>query len=392
MSVEPLLFTPLQLRSVTLPNRVVLSPLCMYSARDGIANEFHLSHLSAFARGRVGLVFTEATAVEPRGRISHGCCGLWNDAQAEAYAPIARYISSLGSVPAIQIAHAGRKGSAHPPWAGGLALGGGDASPGSPPWQCVGPSAEPVGAGWPAPQALTESEIGDVIEAFASAARRAVKAGFRVLEIHAAHGYLLHSFLSPLSNRRNDRYGGDIGGRMRLLLEVVDVVRAVWPDELPLFCRISSVDGPAEGWHIEDSVVLARELAKRGVDVVDCSAGGIAGPPAYRASDTGQPLKTRSERGPGFQVPYAERIKRETGIKTMAVGVIVDGRQAEAILQESRADLVALGRELMYDPFWALHAAEALGADPERKLWPLNYGWAIARRAEIRRQNAPQAM
>jgi len=390
MPAEPLLFTPLQLRSVILPNRVVLSPLCMYSARDGLAGAFHLSHLSAFARGRVGLVFTEATAVEPRGRISHGCCGLWNDAQAEAYAPIARYISALGSVPAIQIAHAGRKGSARPPWDGGLPLQASDAAGASPPWQTVGPSAEPVGPGWPAPQALTEAEIGEVIEAFAAAARRAANAGFRVLEVHAAHGYLLHSFLSPLSNRRNDRYGGEIGGRMRLLLEVVEAVRAAWPRELPLFCRISSVDGPAEGWRIEDSVVLARELAMRGVDVVDCSAGGVAGPPAYRASDTGQALESRSERGPGFQVPYAERIRRETGVKTMAVGVIVDGRQAEAILQDGRADLVALGRELMYDPFWALHAAEALGADPERKLWPDNYGWAIARRAEIKQQNAPR--
>ena len=176
---------------------------------------------------------------------------------------------------------------------------------------------------------------------------------------------------------------------MRLLLEVTEAVRAAWPDELPLFCRISSVDGPAEGGRIEESIVLARELAARGVDVVDCSAGGVAGPPAYRASDTGQPLKTRSERGPGFQVPYAERIRREAGVKTMAVGVIVEGRQAEAILQEGRADLVALGRELMYDPFWTLRAAEALGADPERRLWPLNYGWAIQRRAEIKQQNAP---
>ena len=391
MPSAPLLLAPLQLRSVRLPNRVVLSPLCMYSARDGVAGDFHFSHLSTFARGGVGLVFTEATAVEPRGRISHGCCGLWNDAQAEAYAPIARYISALGSVPAIQLAHAGRKGSAGPPWTGGAPLGAGDARAGSPPWPTVGPSAIAVGPEWSTPQALSEADIAGIIEAFAAAARRAAMAGFRVLEIHAAHGYLLHSFLSPLCNRRNDRYGGEIGGRMRLLLEVTEAVRAAWPDELPLFCRISSVDGPAEGWRIEDSIVLARELAARGVDVVDCSAGGVAGPPAYRASDTGQPLKTRSERGPGFQVPYAERIRREAGVKTMAVGVIVEGRQAEAILQEGRADLVALGRELMYDPFWTLRAAEALGADPERKLWPLNYGWAIQRRAEIKQQNAPGA-
>jgi 2,4-dienoyl-CoA reductase-like NADH-dependent reductase (Old Yellow Enzyme family) len=383
-----MLFTPLTLRSVTLPNRVVLSPLCMYSAKEGVANDFHLSHLSAFARGRVGLVFTEATAVEPRGRISHGCCGIWNDAQAEAYAPIARYIASVGSVPAIQIAHAGRKASARQPWRGGAALDTSDVALGEAPWKTVGPSAEPVGQGWPAPHALTETEIGEVVDAFGAAARRSAKAGFRVLELHAAHGYLLHSFLSPLSNTRNDGYGGDIHGRMRLVLEVVEAVRAAWPDELPLFCRISSIDGPPQGWSIEDSIVLARELAKRGVDVVDCSAGGIAGPPAYRANDSGQPLKGRGDRGPGFQVPYAERIRRDAGIKTMAVGVIVEGRQANDILENGRADLVALGRELMYNPFWPLHAAEALGVDPDRSLWPLNYGWAMQRRAEIKDQNA----
>ncbi|MGE5510396.1 MAG: NADH:flavin oxidoreductase/NADH oxidase [Bacteroidota bacterium] len=388
MTAKPLLFTPITLRSVTLPNRVVLSPLCMYSAKDGLADAFHLSHLSAFARGGVGLVFTEATAVEPRGRISHGCCGIWNDAQAEAYAPIVRYIASLGAVPAIQIAHAGRKASAQPPWAGGAPL---DAARGEQPWETVAPSAEPVGADWPTPKALTEGEIAETVGAFAAAARRAASAGFRVLEIHAAHGYLLHSFLSPLANKRNDRYGGDRAGRMRFPLEVVEAVRAAWPQELPLFCRISCVDGPPQGWTLDDSVVLARELAARGVDVVDCSAGGVAGPPAYRATDSGKPLATRAERGPGFQVPYAERLKCEAGVKTMAVGVIVEGHQAEAILQQGRADLIAVGRELMYDPFWALHAAEALGADPDRKLWPSNYGWAMQRRAEIKDRNALRA-
>jgi 2,4-dienoyl-CoA reductase-like NADH-dependent reductase (Old Yellow Enzyme family) len=385
MTAKPLLFTPITLRSVTLPNRIVLSPLCMYSAREGLANEFHHSHLSAFARGGVGLVFTEATAVEPRGRISHGCCGIWNDAQAEAYAPIARYIASLGAVPAIQIAHAGRKASAHPPWSGGAPL---DAARGDQPWETVGPSAEPVGSEWPTPRALTDAEIADIVEAFAAAARRAAAAGFRVLEIHAAHGYLLHSFLSPLANKRNDRWGGDRAGRMRFPLAVVEAVRAAWPQELPLFCRISCVDGPADGWGLEDSVALARELKARGVDVVDCSAGGIAGPPAYRAGDNGKPLASRSERGPGFQVPYAERLRREAGVATMAVGVIVEGGQAEAILQQGRADLIAVGRELMYDPFWALHAGEALGADPNRVMWQKNYGWAMLRRAEIKDRNA----
>ncbi|MGE0700049.1 MAG: NADH:flavin oxidoreductase/NADH oxidase [Hyphomicrobiaceae bacterium] len=383
----PLLFTPIELRSVTLPNRVVLAPLCMYAAENGLANAFHYSHLTAFARGRVGLVFTEATAVLPEGRISHGCCGLWNDAQVEAYRPIVAAIAKLGAVPAIQIAHAGRKASARPPWRAGAPLDATDAAAGTPPWRLSGPTSEPVNASWPAPQAMTEADIRTTVTAFADAARRAAEAGFRVLEIHGAHGYLIHSFLSPFSNKRNDGYGGDRAGRMRFALEVVEAVRAAWPAELPLFMRISAVDGPAGGWSLDDSVALARELKARGVDVVDCSAGGIAGPPSFRANDAGEPLKAGSERKPGFQVPYAEKVRREAGIKTMAVGVIVAGDQAEAILQEGRADLVALGRELMYDPYWPLKAATALGCDPEHKMWPASYGWAIARRAVIQAQN-----
>ncbi len=380
---QPLLFTPLQLRSVTLPNRIVLSPLCMYAAKDGLAGPFHFSHLTAVARGRTGIVFTEASAVSPEGRITHGCCGIWNDAQAEAYRPIVEYIASLGSVPAIQIAHAGRKASVRPPWGGGVPLEASDVQDGSPPWQTVAPTAEPVGPNWHTPNAMTPSEITDMAANFGAAAARSAKAGFRVLEIHAAHGYLIHSFLSPLTNKRNDRYGGDRAGRMRFALEVAEAVRAKWPEELPLFCRISSVDGPAHGWTIEDSVVLARELGARGVDVIDCSAGGIAGPPHFRASDSGQPLKSRAERPPGFQVSYAERVRREAGVKSMAVGVIITGTQAEAILQEGRADLCAIGRELMYDPYWALKAAEELGCDPDAKMWPPNYAWAIQRRSEI---------
>lgn len=380
----PLLFQPIQLRAVTLPNRVVLSPLCMYAAWDGLANAFHFSHLTAFARGRVGLVFTEASAVVPEGRITHGCCGIWNDAQVEAYRPIVKAITDLGAVPAIQIAHAGRKASARPPWQAGAPLDASDAAAGLAPWTASGPTAEPVSAAWPAAHAMTEVEIAGMVASFAAAAARSAKAGFRVLEIHAAHGYLIHSFLSPLTNKRNDRYGGDRTGRMRFGLEVVEAVRAVWPAELPLFVRISAIDGPAGGWSLDDSVVLARELKARGVDVVDCSAGGIAGPPSFRANDSGVALKTNSERPPGFQVPFAERIRREAEVATMAVGVIVAGDQAEAILQEGRADLVALGRELMYDPYWALKAASALGCDPEAKMWPNSYGWAIQRRAEIK--------
>lgn len=384
----PMLFTPLAIRSVTLPNRIVLSPLCMYAASNGVANAFHFSHLTAFARGRVGLVFTEATAVAPEGRISHGCCGLWNDGQAEAYRPIVDAITSLGAVPAIQIAHAGRKASAREPWRGSGALDASDVAIGQPPWPIVGPSAAPVGPGWPTPTAMSEQDIKIMVERFAAAAARAARVGFRVLEIHGAHGYLIHSFLSPLSNTRNDRYGGDLGGRMRFALDVATGVRASWPEGLPLFMRISAVDGRSGGWTIEDSVVLARELKARGVDVVDCSAGGIAGAPAFRARDDGQPLTSSGERPPGFQVPYAERIRRDAGIATMAVGVITTGPQAEEILTSGRADLVALGRELMYDPFWPLHAAEAMDCDRDRAMWPASYGWAIQRRAEIKAGHA----
>ena len=380
---DPLLFTPMTIRGVTLPNRVVLSPLCMYSAVDGVPNEWHLAHLSTFARGGTGTVFTEATAVEPRGRINHGCCGIWNDAQVAGYRTVVQAIERAGAVPAIQIAHAGRKGSAKAPWTGGKPLTPADAETGEPPWQTVGPSAEPLGEGWPAPHPLSMGEIAALVDAFAAAARRSVAAGFKVLEIHAAHGYLLHSFLTPLVNRRNDAYGGDLAGRMRFVLEVAEAVRPAWPEDLPLFCRISAIDGTGNGWTLDDSVVLARELAARGVDVVDCSSGGVAGPPAYRAEYDGKPLASRAARGPGFQVPYAERVRREAGVATMAVGVITDPHQAEAILAEGRADLIALGRELMFDPFWTLHAAGALMAERSVEFWELQYGWAIARRAEI---------
>jgi 2,4-dienoyl-CoA reductase-like NADH-dependent reductase (Old Yellow Enzyme family) len=381
---QPRLFTPLTLRSVTLPNRVVLSPLCMYSANGGLASSWQFAHLSTFARGKVGLIFAEATAVEPRGRITPRCLGIWTDAQAEALKPTTQFIAEMGCVPGIQIAHAGRKAATSPPWAGGKPLPLGDTSWGDPAWPVVGPSAIPVNEGWQEPHALDTGEIGEIVDAFAAAARRAVDAGFKVLEIHGAHGYLIHSFLSPLTNRRNDEYGGDIQGRMRFALQVSEAVRDAWPDDLPLFFRISAIDGPADGWGVEDSVVLARELKTRGVDVVDCSAGGIAGAPLFRGGADGKPVASGS-RPLGFQVPYAEQVKAEADIKTMAVGRIVDGQQAEDILAAGRADLIGVGRELMYDPFWTLHAAEALGMDNALDLWPDQYRWAVVRRAELGR-------
>lgn len=383
----PLLFQPLKLREVTLPNRVAVSPLCMYSATDGVAGDWHMAHLSTFARGKAGLVFAEATGVEPAGRITPNCLGLWNETQVKALAPITRFIESMGCVPGLQIAHAGRKASARPPFRGGTPLNEEDAAAGEPPWQTVAPSAVPVGPGWPVPEALDEAGINRIVQAFADSARRAVDAGFKVLEIHGAHGYLIQSFLSPVANQRNDAYGGDREGRMRFALEVTEAVRAAWPAELPLFFRISAVDGRPDGWQLDDSVALARALAERGVDVVDCSAGGIGGAPSFRSDDKGKPLTRSSARRPGFQVPYAEAVRREAGVKSMAVGVIIDPHQAERILREGRADIVALGREIMYDPFWPVHGAQALGYDADFALWPKQYRWAVDRRAQIARDN-----
>ena len=381
MSNETQLFSPVSIRSVTLPNRIVLSPLCMYSANSGMASSWHFAHLSTFARGGVGLVFAEATAIEPRGRITPRCLGIWTDEQAEALKATTEFIASMGSVPGLQIAHAGRKASAAPPWAGGVPLEIGDTAWGDPGWQTVAPSAVPLADGWLAPHALSEAEIAETVEAFAASARRALVAGFKVLEIHGAHGYLIHSFLSSLSNQRNDAYGGDLADRMRFALEVTDAVRAAWPEEMPLFFRLSAVDG--HGWEIEDSIALAAALKARGVDVVDCSAGGITGAPAFRAQDDGKPMPKSGQRPLGFQVPYAAAIREKAAIPTMAVGRIVDPQQAEDIVVEGRADLIAIGRELMHDPFWALHAAEALDQPDAFALWPDQYRWAIVRRAEL---------
>jgi 2,4-dienoyl-CoA reductase-like NADH-dependent reductase (Old Yellow Enzyme family) len=386
MSPCSLLLSPLKIRGVTFPNRVVLSPLCMYSANSGVATDWQFSHLSTFARGGVGLVFAEATAVEPRGRITPRCLGIWTDEQAKALKPITKFIESMGSVPGLQIAHAGGKASASPPWSGGKPLPIGDTSWGDPAWNVVGPSAVPLANGWQTPHGLSETEIAELVTAFANSAHRAVTAGFKALEIHGAHGYLIHSFLSPLSNQRNDAYGGDLQGRMRFALQVTEAVRDAWPQDLPLFFRLSAIDG--KGWEIEDSVTLSRELKERGVDVIDCSAGGITGAPAFRAKDDGTPAAS-GDRPLGFQVPYAEKIRREAEVKTMAVGRIVDAQQAEDILIAGSADLIAIGRELMYNPFWTLHAAEALGADKAQANWPDQYRWAIVRRADLDLQSRP---
>lgn len=374
MSEKPLLFTPLELAGVTAKNRIVVSPMCQYAAVDGVATEWHFAHHHRFAVGGAGIGFVEATGVEERGRITPGCTGIWTDAQVPALAEIAKIYRDHGALSAIQIAHAGRKASAQRPWHGAGPLSKADESRGDGAWQVVGPSPEAVAPGWPAPHPLSVDEIRDLVDKWAAAARRSLAAGFDILEIHGAHGYLIHSFLSPLSNRRNDAYGGDLKRRMRFALEVTEAVRAVWPKDRPLFYRTSAVDGIDGGVTIEDTVALAMALKARGVDVIDCSSGGIRGSSTLAVGRARPKL--------GFQVPYAEQVRLEADIKTMAVGLIVDAHQAEEILQRKQADLIALARELLYDPFWPLHAAQALGADPEFAAWPEQYGWYLTRRAK----------
>jgi 2,4-dienoyl-CoA reductase-like NADH-dependent reductase (Old Yellow Enzyme family) len=317
------------------------------------------------------MVFVEATAVEARGRITHGDLGLWSDDQIVGLAEIAAIVAGYGAVPAIQIGHAGRKASAQRPWHGNVALTPADAARGDAPWQTVAPTALAFMDGWHTPAALTDAEITGLVDAFAAATGRAQRAGFKALEIHGAHGYLLHSFLSPLSNRRNDRWGGDLRGRMAFPLAVAEAVRGVWPEDLPLFFRVSSVDGTEDGWTIEDTVTLARELKTRGVDVMDCSSGGIAG----------MVTAARVTRRQGFQVPFAAQVRREADMTTMAVGLILDPDYANAVIADGSADLVAMGRELLANPFWPLQAAVTLGADPDYERWPEQYGWWLARRA-----------
>lgn len=347
------LFDVLRLRGVELRNRVGVSPMCQYSSRDGLADDWHLVHLGAFATGGAGLVLTEAAAVTPEGRISPHDLGIWDDAHVEPLRRVTRFVERHGAVAGIQLAHAGRKASTRRPWEGG---GMAPAEEGG--WaEVVAPSAVPFAEGYPAPRALDAAGLARVVESFRDAAVRALEAGFRVAEVHAAHGYLLHSFLSPLSNRRDDAYGGGFEGRVRLPLEVVAAVRAVWPERLPLLVRISASDWVEGGWDVEQSVELARRLRDAGVDLVDCSSGGLV-------------PNAKIEAGPGYQVPFAERIRREAGIATAAVGLITEPEQADAVVREGRADLVLLARELLRQPRWPLLAAQRLGVPIE---WPPQY-------------------
>ncbi len=343
------LFRPLTLRGVTLPNRLAVAPMCQYSVIDGLVGDYHLVHLGRFALGGFGLVVVEATGVTPEGRISPGDVGLWDDAQVPGLTRVAAFLREHGSVPAIQLAHAGGKASTHRPWDGGGPVTPENARPGEAPWRTVSPSGVPMGEGWPEPHALTVPELAEVRDAFVAAARRALAAGFEVIEVHAAHGYLLNEFLSPLTNRREDGYGGSLEARMRFPLEVVEAVRAAWPEDRPLFVRVSAVDGSREGTTLADTLTFVHELRALGVDAVDVSGGGIGG-------GWDHPI------GYGYQVPHAAAIREQAGIPTMAVGLLVDPQQAEAVVAGGSADLVAVAREAQDDPNFALHAARELTA------------------------------
>jgi 2,4-dienoyl-CoA reductase-like NADH-dependent reductase (Old Yellow Enzyme family) len=348
----PHLFDPLTLAGLTLPHRVLVSPMCQYSSVDGFANDWHLVHLGSRAVGGAALVFTEATAVTAEGRISPDDLGIWSDEHIHQLDRIVRFIHGQRTAAGMQIAHAGRKGSTAAPWKGGLGV---PTDAGG--WQPVGPTAEAFTTGYPEPRALSTAEIPAVVDAFRHAARRARAAGFDIVEVHAAHGYLIHQFLSPLVNTRADQYGGSFGNRTRLCLEIIEAVRAVWPERSPLLVRISATDWAPGGWDLDQSVELSRLLRDRGVDLVDCSSGGSV-PHAQMAI------------GPGYQVPFAERIRRDANVATGAVGLITSAAQAEEIVVNGRADCVLLAREMLRDPYWPERAALEL----DRQLpWPRQY-------------------
>jgi 2,4-dienoyl-CoA reductase-like NADH-dependent reductase (Old Yellow Enzyme family) len=349
MRPVPALFQPISFRSVTARNRITVSPMCQYSATDGLGGDWHIQNLGAKAAGGAGIVFTEATHVSDVGRITPGCLGLWNDAQQALAARLAALITACGAIPAMQIAHAGRKASSQRPWDGGKPIPVMDGG-----WVPLAPSALPFSDAATTPHALSAADIQTIITQFAATTRRARDAGFKIVEIHAAHGYLIHEFLSPLSNHRNDEYGGDLVGRARMLMQTIDAVRSEWPDHLPLFVRLSCTDWVQGGLTIDDSVALAHMLKARGdVDLLDCSSGG---------NSPAQPIPSLY---PGYQVPFAERIRHEANIPTGAVGLITTPEHADEIIANGRADLVFLARAMLADPNWALHTAKALGMKPD---------------------------
>jgi len=369
---EPLLFTPITIRDVTFKNRVIIAPMATYSAVDGIAQDFHFAHWGRLVLGGASCVFVEATAVTDQGRITNGDLGIWSAAHVAPLRRIAEFMKAQKVVPGIQLAHAGRKGSMQRPWFGNGPLTPEDFARGEKKWDTVAPTAEPMAEGHIVPRQLSVSDLARLKGHWVDAAKRALEAGFEVLEIHNAHGYLMHQFLSPLSNKRDDAYGGDFAGRTRFPLEVAEALRATWPQDKPVFLRVSAVDGIEGCWTMDDTVAYANELKARGIDVIDCSSGGLFG----------SATAARVKRSWGFQVPYAERVRREAGIKSMAVGLIVEPRFAEEILQKGQADLIAIAREALVNPCWPQMAEIALGRKAFDAMddWPVQYGWWLKHR------------
>ncbi|MFT4115387.1 NADH:flavin oxidoreductase/NADH oxidase [Bradyrhizobium sp.] len=361
-----LLLRPIQLRGLHVRNRIVISPMCQYRSIAGGPTDWHLAHLGKFAMAGAGIVFGDETAVEERGRKTHDCAGIYHDSHIAQYRRITDFIRAMGSSPAIQLGHSGRKASSHGAMMNWAPLTAGNALPGREPWTGVAPSPIPVSPGAHTPQEMTRDDIASVVGAWSEAAKRAVQAGYDVCEIHGAHGYLIHQFLSPAANKRADAYGGDRRGRMRFALEVAEAVRAAWPSDRPVFFRCSAVDGKGGIWDLNDTLALARALKSIGIDAIDCSSGGIQ-------SDSAFPLIPRV---PGYHVAYASRVRRDVDIKTVAVGLITDPRHAEAILQQGHADLIAIAREAIANPNWPAHAAELLGED-SRNLLPPDYAYRL---------------
>lgn len=371
--MEIKLLSPLRLRSLTLKNRIVISPMCQYSASAGRANDWHLVQYGRFALGGAGLVFVEATAVNEQGRITHGDLGLWEDAQIPSLRRITEFLKAHGTAPGIQLSHAGRRAGSQRPWHGAGPLEDQDVRlRGEAPWETVAPSPIPANSDWRAPRELSEADLDKLREDFCAAARRAQAAGFEVLELHCAHGYLLHQFLSPLSNHRRDQYGGSRERRCRFPLEIATMLRRLWPEDKPVFVRVSAVDGLEGGWDLADTLYFAERLKESGIDVIDCSSGGLAKPAVANAT---------VPQGYGFQVPYAEAVRRQVGIATMAVGLIVDPRHAEEVLQHAQADLIAIARQALIDPNWPLQARIRLLGRQDFDLWPEQMGWWLANRA-----------
>ncbi|QFT30580.1 NADPH dehydrogenase [Labrenzia sp. THAF82] len=371
------LFSSFKLREVVFKNRIAVSPMSQYRAIDGHANDWHMVHLGRFALGGAGLVYAEATAVERDGRRTHGDLGLWDDAQISALKPIAEFISKEGAIPGIQLSHAGRKASERRPWHGETPVDQEDSSArGEDPWQACAPSAIPYAQGWPEPAELTDEDIQRVVHSFGRAAERARKAGFKMIEVYAAHGFLIHQFLSPISNQRTDRWGGSAENRSRFAVEVAKSIRAHWPEDYPLAFRLSATDWLDGGLEVEDTVKTAIALSKAGVDLIDCSTGGIGGKE--------RPRRMKIEEG--FQTPFAEKVRKEAEIATMAVGFLWNPQACEDILQAGKADMIALARELLDDPNWPLRSAGTLGDDTSFESWPIESGWWLMKRDRLLRK------